>query len=118
MEHPTEPWPQLVAHALHDGPMQTVVSIGLELDSMSRLVGTDRAPSDDQMRLELQRLRGAALQAAAELRAIVRQLSDESEEDGETTGVWAHGYDPAHASNGHGDPTTELGVMKTLEVER
>jgi Histidine kinase len=78
VEHPEETWSQVVAHALHDGPMQTVVSVTLELESLSRAIGSSTPPPAEEVRNTLERLRGANQQAASELRGIVRQLSEGS----------------------------------------
>src|SRR6476619_4959512 len=78
VEHPEETWPQVVADSLHDGPMQTVVSVALELDGLSKAIGSQVPPSVDEVRGTLQRLRAANQHAASELRGIVRQLSDAS----------------------------------------
>jgi Histidine kinase len=80
VEHPQEVWTRVVAHALHDGPMQTVVSVALELDGLSRAIGSNAPPHADEVRSILARLRGANQHAASELRAIVRQLSEGSVE--------------------------------------
>ena len=78
MEHPEDTWPQEVADALHDGPMQTVVSVALELDGLSKSIGSPEPPSADEVRGTLERLRAANQDAASELRGIVRRLSDGS----------------------------------------
>lgn len=78
VEHPEETWSQMVADSLHDGPMQTVVSVSLELDGLSKAIGSHEPPSADEVRDTLERLRSANQHAASELRAIVRQLSDPS----------------------------------------
>ncbi len=102
MEHPEDAWPLRVAHSLHDGPMQTIVSVALELDGLARATGSDSPPPADEIRATLERLRAASQQATAEIRAIVRELS----EDGSDRDAVGFAPQIAHR-NGSGDPRDE-----------
>lgn len=81
VEYPEATWPQVVAHALHDGPMQTIVSVALELDGLAKAIGSVAPPSSDEVRRTLQRLRAANQDAAKDLRGIVRRLSERTDAD-------------------------------------
>ena len=65
-----------MAHELHDGPVQVVASVSLELDGLARALRTGASPSPEHAAGELDRLRSITQQAAAELRGIVRRLSE------------------------------------------
>jgi hypothetical protein len=56
--------------------MQNIVSVSLELDGLSHAMGSDTPLPPDEVMAVLQRLRGTTRQAAAELRAVVRALSE------------------------------------------
>jgi hypothetical protein len=81
VEYPEASWPQVVAYALHDGPMQTIVSVALELDGLAKAMGSVAPPSSDEVRGGLLRLRAANQDAAKDLREIVRRLSEGTDAD-------------------------------------
>jgi signal transduction histidine kinase len=76
VRYPEESWPQSVADAIHDGPMQTIVSVALELDALARAIASDDPPSTDDIRGSLWQFRAANQDAAKDLRVIVRRLSE------------------------------------------
>jgi hypothetical protein len=100
VEHPEDVWPIQVAHSLHDGPMQTVVSVTLELDGLARAICSDSPPPADELRGTLERLRAAGQQATREIRAVVRQLSDGDAVADAVAGVGSG----VVQANGSGDP--------------
>jgi signal transduction histidine kinase len=81
VEHPERSWKQRTANDLHDGAMQTVVSVSLELDGLAHTMGSSNPLPPDEVVMVLHRLRSSTQQAAAELRAIVRGLTETAEGD-------------------------------------
>jgi signal transduction histidine kinase len=76
VRYPEESWPQSLADAIHDGPMQTIVSVALELDALAKAIVSDDPPSTDDIRGSLWQFRAANQDAAKDLRLIVRRLSE------------------------------------------
>jgi hypothetical protein len=115
VEQPEDAWPIQVANSLHDGPMQTVVSVTLELDGLARAVGSDSPPPADELRGTLERLHAAGQQATREIRAVVRALSDGG--DGFAT-VAAGVVSGGAQAYGSGDPRGEgAGAVKAASGE-
>jgi len=81
MEQSERPWKERTANELHDGPMQTVVSVSLELDGLGHTMASSNPLPPDEVVMVLHRLRASAQQAAAELRAIVRGLTETGESE-------------------------------------
>ncbi len=62
-----------LAHELHDGPIQTVVSAMLELEALTRQI--ERGAEANDVLPPAERSKAAMQHALTEMRAIVRRLS-------------------------------------------
>jgi signal transduction histidine kinase len=63
-----------IGHDLHDGPIQAVVSVVLELDGFRHRVDRDRSLDTKELANTLERSRRVLQDALEDLRAAVRRL--------------------------------------------
>jgi signal transduction histidine kinase len=65
---------QEIGHDLHDGPIQAVVSVVLELDGFRQRVNRDQSIDTDELTEALERSRRVLQDALEDLRFVVRRL--------------------------------------------